>query len=343
MSKNRIGINGFGRIGRQVFRAITESHSETLQVVAINDLANPQQQAHLLKYDSTYGRYPGEVEANEGRLSVDGKIIEVFSERDPSQLPWADAGVELVIESTGFFTDAVKAAGHLNAGAQKVIISAPAANEDLTVVIGVNEDRYDPSSHNVISNASCTTNCVAPMAKVLNDAFGIENALMSTIHAYTNDQSILDQVHSDLRRARAAANSIIPTTTGAAKAVTLVIPELEGKIDGMAYRVPVITGSVTDLTATLSRETSADEINNAFREAEAEGLDGIIGVSEEPLVSADYIGNPNSCTIDALSTAVVSANGDGSGRFIKIVGWYDNEWGYASRTADLAALIASSL
>ncbi len=334
MAKVKVGINGFGRIGRQVFRTISERHPDTLEVVAINDLGDAATNAHLFKYDSTYGVYSGSVEASGDDLIIDGRTIKVFSERNPADLKWGDAGVELVVESTGIFTDATKAAGHLNGGAKKVIISAPAKNEDITVVLGVNQDDYDPSQHKVISNASCTTNCVAPMAKVLHDDFGIESALMSTIHAYTNDQRILDQVHSDLRRARAAANSIIPTTTGAAKAVTQVIPELTGRIDGMAYRVPVITGSVTDLTCKLERTASAGEINEAFKTASANGLKGVLGVSDEPLVSVDYIGNPNSCTIDALSTAAV---GDG---FVKVVGWYDNEWGYSSRTADLANFMA---
>jgi|TARA_B110000116_G_scaffold24924_1_gene19132 glyceraldehyde 3-phosphate dehydrogenase len=331
MAKTKVGINGFGRIGRQVFRTISERHGDTLEVVAINDLGDAATNAHLFKFDSTYGRYAGTVEAKDGALIIDGRNIASFSERDPSQIKWADVGVEIVIESTGFFTDATKAAGHLTGGAKKVIISAPAKNEDLTVVLGVNDDQYNPSSHNIVSNASCTTNCVAPMAKVLHDNFGIESALMSTIHAYTNDQKILDQVHDDLRRSRAAANSIIPTTTGAAKAVTLVIPELKGKIDGMAYRVPVITGSVTDLTVKLTKNASLADVNEAYREASMKGsLHHILGYSDEPLVSVDYIGNPNSCTIDSLATSAV---GDG---FVKVVGWYDNEWGYSSRTADLA-------
>lgn len=343
MTRTKIGINGFGRIGRQVFRTINERHPDKLQVVAINDLASSEQQAHLLKYDSTYGRYDGDVQINDGSLVINGETITVFSERDPSNIPWSDAEVEIVVESTGFFTDAGQASAHLSNGVKKVIISAPATNEDITIVLGVNEDQYDPENHNVISNASCTTNCVAPMAKVLHDSFGIEHALMSTIHAYTNDQAILDQVHSDLRRARAAANSIIPTTTGAAKAVTIAIPELQGKIDGMAYRVPVITGSVTDLTARLSKPVTAEEVNEAFRASEAGALNGVIHVSDEPLVSTDYIGDPHSCTIDALSTAVVAEDDSDSGTFVKVVGWYDNEWGYSSRTADVAALIAASL
>ena len=335
MAKTKVGINGFGRIGRQVFRTISERHGDALEVVAINDLGDAATNAHLFKFDSTYGRYSGTVEANDGGLVIDGRDIASFSERDPSKINWGGVGVDLVIESTGFFTDATKAAGHLNGGAKKVIISAPAKNEDLTVVLGVNDSQYDPGAHNVISNASCTTNCVAPMAKVLHDSFGIESALMSTIHAYTNDQKILDQVHEDLRRARAAANSIIPTTTGAAKAVTLVIPELEGKIDGMAYRVPVITGSVTDLTVKLEGKASLADVNEAYRQASmSDGLHGILGYSDEPLVSVDYIGNSNSCTIDSLATSAV---GDG---FVKVVGWYDNEWGYSSRTADLANFMA---
>ena len=331
MAKTKVGINGFGRIGRQVFRTISERHSDTLEVVAINDLGSAVTNAHLFKFDSTYGRYSGTVEEKNGALIIDRQSITSFSERDPYKIKWGDVGVEIVIESTGFFTDATKAAGHLKGGAKKVIISAPAKNEDITVVLGVNDGMYDPAVHNVVSNASCTTNCVAPMAKVLQDSFGIESALMSTIHAYTNDQKILDQVHSDLRRSRAAANSIIPTTTGAAKAVTLVIPELAGKIDGMAYRVPVITGSVTDLTVKLESKASLVDVNEAYRQASMKGsLHHILGYSEEPLVSVDYIGNPNSCTIDSLATSAVGDN------FVKVVGWYDNEWGYSSRTADLA-------
>ncbi|MDP6665778.1 MAG: type I glyceraldehyde-3-phosphate dehydrogenase [Dehalococcoidia bacterium] len=330
MAKTKVGINGFGRIGRQVFRTISERHGDTLEVVAVNDLGDAATNAHLFKFDSTYGRYPGTVEAVDGALKIDGRDVTSFSERDPAAIKWGDEGVDIVIESTGFFTDATQAGGHLNGGAKKVIISAPAKNEDLTVVLGVNDDEYDPAAHNVVSNASCTTNCVAPMAKVLHDNFGVESALMSTIHAYTNDQKILDQVHDDLRRARAAANSIIPTTTGAAKAVTIVIPELEGRIDGMAYRVPVITGSVTDLTVKLEKSASLDDVNEAYREASMKGLHGILGYSDEPLVSVDFIGNPNSCTIDSLATSAV---GEG---FVKVVGWYDNEWGYSSRTADLA-------
>ena len=342
-SRTRIGINGFGRIGRQVFRAIKERHTDSLHVVAVNDLAEPSQLAHLLKYDSTYGRYEGEVSAAGDGLEVDGAGIQVFAERNPANIPWNDVGADIVIESTGLFTNAEQAAGHISGGTQKVIISAPASNEDITIVLGINDDQYDPSEHHVISNASCTTNCVAPMAKVLNDSFGIEQALMSTIHSYTNDQRILDQVHEDLRRARAAANSIIPTTTGAARAVTLAIPELKGKIDGMAYRVPTITGSVTDLTARLTKAVEVDTLNQAFRDAAARNLHGILAVNDEPLVSADYIGDDHSCTIDALSTSVVANNSNGSGTFVKVVGWYDNEWGYSSRTADVTKMVASKL
>ena len=335
MAKTKIGINGFGRIGRQVFRSIKERYPDTIEVVAINDVGDAETNAHLLKFDSTYGRYPGTVKCEDGSLKIDGKTISSSSGRDPSEIKWDDAGVELVIECTGAFTDAIKAAGHMRGGAKKVIISAPAKNEDLTVVLGVNDSQYNPATHHIISNASCTTNCVAPMAKVINDTFGIESALMSTIHAYTNDQNILDQNHKDLRRARAAANSIIPTTTGAAKAVTLVIPELDGKIDGMAYRVPVITGSVTDLTMKLTNNASLADVNDAYRKASMdEKLHGILGYSDEPLVSVDYIGNSNSCTIDSLATASVG------GEFVKVVGWYDNEWGYSCRTADLANLMA---
>ncbi len=329
-----IGINGFGRIGRQVTRAILEHHKGVLRVAAINDLTNAATNAHMFKYDTTYGVYPGSVEAVDGDLSIDGDRITVFAQRDPAALPWSDAGVDLVVESTGFFTDGTKAAGHLKGGAKKVIISAPAKGEDLTIVLGVNADIYNPAIHHVVSNASCTTNCAAPMAKVLHDSFGIQHALMSTFQSYTGDQSILDQVHEDLRRARAAAANIIPTTTGAARAVTQVIPDLKGRIDGMAYRVPTLTVSVTDLTVLLERKTTTDEINEAYKSAASADLKGILTFSNEPLVSSDFRGNPSSATIDGLSTAGIGSN------FFKIVGWYDNEWGYASRTADLAAFMA---
>ncbi|MQG38293.1 MAG: type I glyceraldehyde-3-phosphate dehydrogenase [SAR202 cluster bacterium] len=336
MAKTKIGINGFGRIGRQVFRSLKQRYPDTIEVVAINDVGETESNAHLLKFDSTYGRYPGTIEYKDDALTIDGANIHCSSNRNPSEISWGDFGVEIVIECTGVFTDATKATGHIEGGAKKVIISAPAKNEDLTLVLGVNDNQYNPANHHIISNASCTTNCVAPMAKVINDTFGIESALMSTIHAYTNDQNILDQNHKDLRRARAAANSIIPTTTGAAKAVTLVIPELVGKIDGMAYRVPVITGSVTDLTIKLTNNASVSDVNDAYREASMnENLHGILGYSDEPLVSVDYIGNSNSCTIDSLATSSVG------GEFIKVVGWYDNEWGYSCRTADLANMMAT--
>ncbi len=329
----RVGINGFGRIGRQVLRAIMERHPDTLEVVAVNDLADTKTNAHLFKYDSSYGRYRGTVEAKEHSLVIDGHEVLVNSERDPAKLPWSDDGADIVIESTGIFTDAGKAAGHLEGGAKKVIISAPASGEDLTIVLGVNEDKYDPQNHHILSNASCTTNCLATMVKVLHDNFGVEQGLMTTIHAYTNDQNILDQVHSDLRRARAAAVNIIPTSTGAARAVSLVLPELAGKLNGMAMRVPVPTGSVTDFVANIKKSATADEINAAYKHAAKNGLKGIMEYSEDPLVSSDIVKNSHSSIIDALSTMMVGDN------MVKVVGWYDNEWGYSCRTADLAAFI----
>jgi len=329
----RVGINGFGRIGRQVLRAIMERHPDTLEVVAVNDLADTKTNAHLFKYDSSYGRYPGTVEAKEHSLVIDGHEVLVNSERDPAKLPWGDYGADIVIESTGIFTDAGKAAGHLEGGAKKVIISAPASGEDLTIVLGVNEDKYDPQNHHILSNASCTTNCLATMVKVLHDNFGVEQGLMTTIHAYTNDQNILDQVHSDLRRARAAAVNIIPTSTGAARAVSLVLPELAGKLNGMAMRVPVPTGSVTDFVANIKKSATADEINAAYKHAAKNGLKGIMEYSEDPLVSSDIVKNSHSSIIDALSTMMVGDN------MVKVVGWYDNEWGYSCRTADLAAFL----
>jgi len=329
----RVGINGFGRIGRQVLRAIMERHPDTLEVVAVNDLADTKTNAHLFKYDSSYGRYPGTVEAKEHSLVIDGHEVLVNSERDPAKLPWSDDGADIVIESTGIFTDAGKAAGHLEGGAKKVIISAPASGEDLTIVLGVNEDKYDPQNHHILSNASCTTNCLATMVKVLHDNFGVEQGLMTTIHAYTNDQNILDQVHSDLRRARAAAVNIIPTSTGAARAVSLVLPELAGKLNGMAMRVPVPTGSVTDFVANIKKSATADEINAAYKHAAENGLKGIMEYSEDPLVSSDIVKNSHSSIIDALSTMMVGDN------MVKVVGWYDNEWGYSCRTADLAAFL----
>ena len=329
----RIGINGFGRIGRQVTRAIGENYSGKLEVAAVNDLADAKTNAHLFKYDTTYGVYPGSVEARNGSLVIDGREIRVFSERDPGNIPWAEMGVELVVESTGIFTDADRAGAHLKGGVKKVIISAPAKGEDLTIVLGVNDGKYDPGQHKIISNASCTTNCFAPMVKVLNDAFGVQHGLMTTVHSYTNDQKILDQVHSDLRRARAAAANIIPTSTGAAKAVGLVLPELNGKLHGMALRVPTTTVSITDFTATLSKAVTVEEVNGAFKEAAQGPLKGILEYTEEPLVSTDFKGNPHSCIFDALSTIVME------GDMVKILGWYDNEWGYSCRTADLCAFM----
>ena len=330
----RIGINGFGRVGRLVLRANEARNAGKVEVVASNDLTDAKTNAHLLKYDTNYGRYPGNVEANNGDLMVDGRNIKVFSERDPAQIPWSEMGVDLVIESTGIFTDAEKAAGHLKGGASKVIISAPATGEDLTLVLGVNEDLYDAGKHHIISNASCTTNCFATMVKVLHDSFGIEHGLMSTIHSYTNDQAILDQRHGDLRRARAAAENIIPTSTGAARAVGLVLPELNGKLHGVAFRVPTSTGSITDFTAILSKDVTVEQVNEAYQEASAGKMKGIMEYSDEPLVSSDFKGNPHSCIIDGLSTIVMEK------RMVKVMGWYDNEWGYSCRTADLAALMA---
>ena len=331
----RIGINGFGRIGRQVTRSILERHSDELEIVAVNDLTDTETNAHLFKYDTNYGRYPGTVEASDGHVVVDGRPIKVFSERDPAKIPWGDLGIQLVIESTGFFTNAQQAAGHLEGGAKKVIISAPAKGDDLTVVMGVNEHKYDPAQHTVVSNASCTTNCVAPLVKVLNDTFGISHALMTTVHAYTNDQKILDQVHSDIRRARAAAANIIPTTTGAAKAVGVVMPEMQGKIHGMAFRVPVPTVSLIDLVANVERSVTRDDVNQAFQQASQETLSGVLEYCEEELVSSDFKGNPASAIFDAPSTMVM---GDS---MVKVLGWYDNEWGYSCRVGDLAAFMAA--
>jgi glyceraldehyde 3-phosphate dehydrogenase len=329
----RVGINGFGRIGRQSMKAILERHAQDVEVVAVNDLTDTQTNAHLLRYDSTYGRFPGEVEATADSLIVNGHKIKVIAQRDPAQIPWGDLGVQIVIESTGLFTDADKAAAHLKGGAKKVIISAPAKGEDITLVLGVNENAYDPAKHNIISNASCTTNCLAPAAKVLNDAFGIERGLMNTIHSYTNDQRILDQVHKDLRRARAAASNIIPTTTGAARALSLVIPELKGRFDGMSLRVPTVTVSVVDFVANVRKEVTKDEINQAFKDAAAGPLKGILGYTDEPLVSSDFRGDPRSSIIDGLTTMVLG------GTMVKVVAWYDNEWGYSNRVADLARFV----
>ena len=329
----RVGINGFGRIGRQVTRAIGERYPQQLEVAAVNDLADAKTNAHLFKYDTNYGVYPGTVETRNGSLVIDGKEVRVFAERDPGRIPWAEVGVELVVESTGLFTDASKAKAHIDGGAKKVIISAPAKGEDITLVLGVNDQNYDTSKHDIVSNASCTTNCFASMVKVLNDSFGIEHGLMSTIHSYTNDQKILDQVHEDLRRARAAAANIIPTSTGAAKAVGLVLPELNGKLHGMAFRVPTTTGSITDFVVVLSKNVTVEEVNGAFSKAASGQLKGILQYCDEPLVSSDFKGNPHSCIFDALSTIVMEGN------MVKILGWYDNEWGYSCRTADLCAFM----
>ncbi|HLX57536.1 MAG TPA: type I glyceraldehyde-3-phosphate dehydrogenase [Ktedonobacteraceae bacterium] len=329
----RIGINGFGRIGRQSMKALLERYPREIEVVAVNDLTDTRTNAHLLKYDSTYGRFPGEVEATADALIVNGHSIKVISQRDPAQIPWGDMGIELVIESTGLFTDADKAAAHIRGGAKKVIISAPAKGEDLTMVLGVNEYMYDPAKHHIISNASCTTNCLAPAAKVINDTFGIEKGLMNTIHSYTNDQRILDQVHKDLRRARSAGVNIIPTSTGAARALALVIPELKGRFDGMSLRVPTVTVSVVDFVATLRRDTTKDEVNQAFKDAAAGALKGILDYTDEPLVSTDFRGDSHSSIIDGLSTMVI-------GNMVKVIAWYDNEWGYSSRVADLTHFIA---
>ena len=331
----KVGINGFGRIGRNVFRAMHANHQDKLEVVALNDLTDGATNAHLLKYDTNYGPFPGKVDVQDGHLLVNERPIRVFSERDPGKIPWGGEGVDVVIESTGFFTDASKAAAHTNGGAKKVIISAPAKGEDGTFVLGVNESSYDPAKHKVISNASCTTNCVAPLAKVLDDSLGIEHGLMSTVHAYTNDQSILDVVHDDLRRARAAAMNIIPTSTGAAKAVGLVLPQLNGKLHGMAFRVPTSTVSLIDLVVKTGRSTTVDEVNDIFRQAADGALKGIVQYCDEPLVSSDFKENSHSCIFDSLSTMVME------GDMVKVLGWYDNEWGYSNRLADLTSFIAA--
>jgi len=328
----KVGINGFGRIGRNVFRAALSNPN--VEIVAVNDLTDAHTLAHLLKYDSVHGVLDLPVEAGENTLIVGGKEIRVLAERDPAQLKWAEYGVEIVVESTGRFTKREDAAKHLEGGAKKVIISAPATNEDITIVLGVNEDKYNPAEHTVISNASCTTNCLAPYAKVLNEKFGIVRGLMTTVHSYTNDQQILDLPHKDLRRARAAAENIIPTSTGAAKAVALVLPELKGKLNGFAMRVPTPNVSVVDLVVELKTDATVEEINNALKEAAEGPLKGILGYSEEPLVSSDYNGNPASSTIDALSTMVLEGN------MAKVVSWYDNEWGYSNRVVDLCHYVA---
>ena len=332
----RVGINGFGRIGRNVYRAARERKSD-LDVVAVNDLTDAATLAHLLTYDSILGRYPGTVSAGPDHIVVDGARLAVLAERDPQRLPWGDLGVDIVIESTGFFTDANKARAHLDAGARKVIISAPATNEDITVCMGVNHTAYNPTEHSVVSNASCTTNCLAPVAKVLSDSFGIEHGLMTTVHAYTTDQVLLDGPHRDLRRARAAALSIIPTTTGAAKAMALVMPELKGKFHGMSLRVPVRDVSLVDLVATLGRPAGVDEVNGALREAADGSLNGILAVCDEPLVSSDFLHDSHSSTVDALSTMAIGE------RTVKVLSWYDNEWGYSCRVVDLAEHMAGRL
>ncbi|WP_283132853.1 type I glyceraldehyde-3-phosphate dehydrogenase [Rhizohabitans arisaemae] len=331
----RVGINGFGRIGRNFWRAVQASGAD-IEVVAVNDLTDNATLAQLLKYDSILGRLAGEVKATDDEITVDGKAMKAFAERDPAKLPWGDLGVDVVVESTGFFTDANKARVHAENGAKKVIISAPAKNEDVTLVMGVNHDAYDPGKHTIISNASCTTNCLAPMAKVLNDTFGIERGLMTTIHAYTQDQNLQDAPHSDLRRARAAALNIVPTSTGAAKAIGLVLPELKGKLDGYSLRVPVPTGSITDLTADLSRETTVDEVNAAFKAASEGPLRGYLTYNEDPIVSADIVTDPASCIFDAPITKVI-------GNQVKVYGWYDNEWGYSNRLVDLIKLVGADL
>ncbi|GAA2023061.1 type I glyceraldehyde-3-phosphate dehydrogenase [Terrabacter terrae] len=331
----RVGINGFGRIGRNFFRAIAASGAD-IEVVATNDLMDNKTLAHLLKYDSILGRFPGEVTYDETSIIVDGKAIRVFEERDPAAIDWAGVGADVIVESTGFFTDATKAKAHIDGGAKKVIISAPAKNEDITIVMGVNDDLYDSAKHTVISNASCTTNCLAPMAKALNDEFGIVKGLMTTIHAYTQDQNLQDAPHKDLRRARAAALNIVPTTTGAAKAVSLVLPELKGKLDGYALRVPVPTGSATDLTFEAGRETTVEEVNAAVKAAAEGPLKGYLVYTEDAIVSKDIETDPASCIFDAGLTKVI-------GNQVKVVGWYDNEWGYSNRLVDLVKLVGQSL
>jgi glyceraldehyde 3-phosphate dehydrogenase len=331
----RVAINGFGRIGRNLFRVIADSDLD-LEVVAVNDLTDNESLANLLKYDSVHGRYPGTVEATDEGLVVDGQTVKVLAERDPAALPWADLNVDIAVESTGLFTARDDAAKHLTAGAKKVIISAPGKNEDVTLVLGANEDTYDAASHDVISNASCTTNSVVPMAKVLDEEFGIVQGLMTTCHGYTGDQNLQDGPHKDPRRARAAAVNIVPTSTGAAKAASLALPQLEGKLDGIALRVPVVDGSVTDLVVTLEREVTKDEVNAAFKKAADGPLKGILQYSEDPLVSTDIIGNPHSCVFDAPTTMAKGAQ-------VKVLGWYDNEWGYSSRLAELVAYVGERL
>ena len=332
----RVGINGFGRVGRQSLKALIE-RAPDIEIVAINDVVPVALDALLFKHDSTYGPYPGVVDHTDNLLIVDGRQIRVFQEREPADLPWGDLGVDIVVESTGIFTNAAKAKAHIAAGAQKVIISAPAKGEDITIVLGVKDRKYDPATHHIISNASCTTNCLAPTAKVIHDLLGIEKGLMNTIHSYTNDQRILDVAHKDPRRARSAGQNIIPTTTGAAKALGLVIPDLKGRIDGFSLRVPTPTVSVVDFTAAVSRETCVEDLNAAFRAAASGPMNGILGVSDEPLVSMDFRGDSRSSIIDAASTMVLDGN------MVKVIAWYDNEWGYSCRVADLVALVAARM
>ncbi|MFD5339817.1 type I glyceraldehyde-3-phosphate dehydrogenase [Streptomyces hawaiiensis] len=332
----RVGINGFGRIGRNYFRALLEQGAD-IEIVAVNDLGDTATTAHLLKYDTILGRLKQEVTHTADTITVDGKTIKVLAERNPADIPWGELGVDIVIESTGIFTKKADAEKHIAGGAKKVLISAPAKDEDVTIVMGVNQDTYDPASHHVISNASCTTNCVAPMAKVLDENFGIVKGLMTTVHAYTNDQRILDFPHKDLRRARAAAENIIPTTTGAAKATALVLPQLKGKLDGMAMRVPVPTGSVTDLVIELSREVTKEEVNAAFQKAAEGELKGILEYTEDPIVSSDIVNAPASCTFDSSLTMVQE------GKSVKVIGWYDNEWGYSNRLVDLTVFVGNQL
>jgi len=330
----RIGINGFGRIGRLTLRAVNQYHKGKLEVSVVNDLTDTKTNAHLLKWDTSYGRYPGKVEAGEDSIIVDDREVKVLSERNPGNIPWQDYGIDVVIESTGLFTDATQAAAHLQGGAKKVLISAPARNEDITIVLGVNENQYDPNQHKIISNASCTTNCIAPVVKVLHQSFGVSRGFMTTIHAYTNDQRILDMFHRDLRRARAAAMNIVPTTTGAATAVAQVIPELKGRLHGLAFRIPVVTVSVVDFVADLDQEVTVEQVNQAFQAAAEGSLVGILDYCQEELVSMDFKGNPASSIFDAPSTMVIAGN------MVKVLSWYDNEWGYSCRLADLAAYIA---
>jgi glyceraldehyde 3-phosphate dehydrogenase len=329
----KVGINGFGRIGRLALKAIIQRSSDKVEVVAVNDLTDAKTNAHLFKYDSNYGVYPGKVEAKDDCIVIEGREINVLAERDPAKIPWQDYGVDIVIESTGLFTQASKAAAHLQGGAKKVIISAPAKEEDISIILGVNEGQYDPAEHHIISNGSCTTNCIAPVIKVLHQNFGIVHGLMTTVHAYTNDQKILDLFHRDLRRARAAATNIIPTTTGAARVVGVVIPELQGKLHGIALRVPTSVVSVVDFVADLNKKVSTEEVNNAFHKAADGELEGILEYCDEPLVSSDFKGNPSSAIFDALSTMVIDDN------LIKVLAWYDNEWGYSCRLADLVVYI----